>query len=41
MLVPGDKYPSMTLSLVGGGTVTLPDDVIESWAYIMFYRGGW
>jgi hypothetical protein len=41
MLVPGDKFPEITLSLVGGGEITLPRDVQESWAYIMFYRGGW
>ena len=41
MLLPGDKFPRITLALVGGGELTLPDDASDSWAYIMFYRGGW
>ena len=41
MLVPGDGFPEITLLLTSGGTIALPADVRDSWAYILFYRGGW
>jgi hypothetical protein len=41
MLVPGDRFPDITLQLAGGGECVLPRDVAGAWAYILFYRGGW
>lgn len=37
----GDKFPSIRLDLVKGGTVTLPDDVQTDFAVVLFYRGHW
>lgn len=37
----GDQFPQMTLSLVGGGSVTLPDDLEGEYNLVLFYRGHW
>lgn len=37
----GDKLPSLTLNLVGGGSVTLPDAIETDFAVVLFYRGHW
>lgn len=37
----GEKLPSLTLNLVGGGSVTLPDDIESDFAVVLFYRGHW
>ncbi len=39
--MPGDQFPALKLALPGGDSILLPDDFNESWAYILFYRGGW
>ena len=36
-----DRFPSMALSLVGGGTVTLPDEIPTAYGIVLFYRGHW
>ena len=36
-----DTFPATTLTLVGGGTVTLPDDIATPYAIVLFYRGHW
>ena len=36
-----DTFPSLTLNLAGGGTMTLPDDVQTPYAIVLFYRGHW
>jgi len=36
-----DTFPSMTLSLAGGGTLTLPDDISTTYGIVLFYRGHW
>ena len=41
MLMPGDQFPKIELALPDGGSISLPDDLGDSWAYILFYRGGW
>jgi hypothetical protein len=41
MLLPSAAFPDIRLSLVGGSDVSLPEDLAGSWAYIVFYRGGW
>ena len=37
----GDKLPSFTLNLVGGGTVTLPQDLPTDFGVMLIYRGHW
>ena len=37
----GDRFPAMTLTLTGGGTVSLPDDLSSNYNIILFYRGHW
>lgn len=37
----GDPFPRMTASRVGGGEISLPDDVADGWAVLLFYRGHW
>ncbi len=41
MLVPGDKFPDIEISLPEGESVVLPADVHDFWVYVLFYRGGW
>ena len=41
MLLPGDAFPEISLSLVGGGEISIPSDMTGSWVYLLFYRGGW
>ncbi len=36
-----DSFPSITLSVAGGGTLTLPEDVETPYAILLFYRGHW
>ena len=36
-----DPFPQIALSLVGGETVTLPDDITTPYAIVLFYRGHW
>jgi peroxiredoxin len=40
-LQQGDRFPSITLKLVGGGTVTLPDQMSSRYVALLFYRGHW
>ena len=34
-------FPSLVLPAVGGGTLSLPDDVAGRWAAVLVYRGSW
>ena len=36
-----DRFPDMTLTLVDGGEVRLPDDLAFDYNVILFYRGHW
>lgn len=40
-LAVGEPFPSLTASLVDGGHITLPADVWDGWAVLLFYRGRW
>ena len=40
-LYEGDVFPSISLNLVGGGTVTIPDDIDSKYLVPLFYRGHW
>ena len=37
----GDTFPRLTLDLVAGGTLTVPDDLDAKYKVILFYRGHW
>jgi len=37
----GDAFPAMTLDLVGGGKLTLPEGLGAKYNIILFYRGHW
>jgi hypothetical protein len=36
-----DTFPSITLSVAGGGKLTLPEDIETPYAILLFYRGHW
>ncbi len=40
-LIQGDTLPSVTLNLIDGGTITLPDDISDRYLALLFYRGNW
>ena len=37
----GATFPRMTLTLVDGGTLALPDGLDAKYRIILFYRGHW
>ena len=37
----GAAFPSLTINLVSGGTLSLPDGLERDWKAILFYRGHW
>lgn len=37
----GDSFPKLTLDLVDGGTLEVPDDLEARYKVILFYRGHW
>ena len=37
----GSAFPNLTIDLVGGGTLSLPDDLDAKYRVILFYRGHW
>ena len=41
MLQQGDKFPSLTLKLVSGETLHLPDEMPTRYLALLFYRGHW
>ena len=41
LLNPGDTFPALTVAKVGGGSITLPDDLAGSYGVVLFYRGSW
>ena len=40
-LQQGDKFPELTLNLLGGGTLCLPDQMPTRYLALLFYRGIW
>ena len=40
-LQQGDRFPSLTLKLVQGGTMRLPDEMPTRYVAVLFYRGHW
>lgn len=37
----GDPFPDLTIHLVGGGSLSLPDDLTGSFGVVLIYRGSW
>jgi len=40
-LVQGDKLPQITLNLIDGGSLTLPEEMPTRYVALLFYRGNW
>ena len=40
-LQQGDRFPSLTLKLVSGETVTIPEQMSSRYVALLFYRGHW
>lgn len=41
LLDNGTTFPEMTLTTVGGGTLSLPDDLAGSYGVVLAFRGAW
>ncbi len=41
LLQNGQPFPSLQLPKVGGGTVSLPDDLAGEFGVVLVYRGSW
>jgi len=37
----GDLFPSVTGPILGGGKLTIPEDLKQEWNVVLFYRGHW
>lgn len=37
----GAAFPNLTINLVDGGTLALPNDLDAKYRVILFYRGHW
>jgi len=37
----GDPFPALSLPAVGGGRLSLPEDLAGNFAVVLFYRGWW
>ncbi len=40
-LQQGDRFPQLTFNLVGGGTISIPDQAPSRYIALLFYRGHW
>jgi peroxiredoxin len=41
MLHNGERFPTLTISTVGGARLSLPDDLVGSFSVVLVYRGSW
>ncbi|MGH4011142.1 MAG: peroxiredoxin family protein [Pseudonocardiaceae bacterium] len=37
----GDTFPTLTIDTVGGGAISLPSDLTDSFGVVLIYRGSW
>ncbi len=37
----GDFFPSVSGPVLGGGKLTIPEDLKQEWNVVLFYRGHW
>ena len=40
-LQQADRFPSLTLKLLDGGTIKFPDEAPSRYTALLFYRGHW
>ena len=40
-LQQGDRFPGMTLNLINGETLLLPEEMPSRYLALLFYRGHW
>lgn len=40
-LQQGDRFPFLTLKLVGSGTTRVPEQISTRYLALLFYRGHW
>ena len=40
-LIQGDKIPHITLNLINGESISLPEDMNSRYLVLLFYRGNW
>lgn len=40
-LQQGDRFPALTLRLLTGGVLRLPDEMPSRYLALLFYRGHW
>src|SRR6202789_1262964 len=41
LLHPGDRFPTLTVALPGGETLSLPNALAGGFGVVLFYRGSW
>ena len=41
LLNPGDPFPRLTMNVLGGEALTVPDAFTGDFAVVLFYRGAW
>ncbi len=41
LLAPGEAFPSLSMTLTDGTTMTLPDSFNGGFGVVLFYRGAW
>lgn len=41
LLNPGDPFPRLTMNVLGGEALTVPDAFTGDFAAVLFYRGAW
>ncbi len=37
----GETFPSVSGPILGGGKLTIPEDLKQEWNIVLFYRGHW
>ena len=40
-LINGQQFPSLVVPAVGGGAISLPEDLAGSYGVVLIYRGSW
>jgi len=40
-LQQNDRFPTLTLGLVSGGVLTIPEGLSTRYVAVLFYRGHW
>ncbi|MCZ6788606.1 MAG: hypothetical protein O7D33_01460 [Chloroflexi bacterium] len=40
-LMQRDSLPEITLNVIDGRTLTLPDEMVGRYLVLLFYRGNW